>query len=83
MQHITAQSSRTGLPLRFGPPAHRNRYVSQESVVTIPMHKRLLSETFGTFWIAFAGTGAIVMGDVSGVLPHVGVAIVLGWLFSQ
>ena len=46
--------------------------------MTLPMYKRLLSEAFGTFWIVFAGTGAIVVSDASGVMPHVGVAIVFG-----
>lgn len=43
-----------------------------------PIYKRLLSEAFGTFWIVFVGTGAIVVGDTSGVIPHVGIAIVFG-----
>ena len=46
--------------------------------MTLPIYKRLLSEAFGTFWIVFAGTGAIVVSDTSGVIPHVGVAIVFG-----
>ncbi|HEX5126840.1 MAG TPA: aquaporin [Rhodocyclaceae bacterium] len=46
--------------------------------MTLPIHKRLLSEAFGTFWIVFAGTGAIVVSDVSGVISHAGVAIAFG-----
>ena len=44
----------------------------------LPIYKRLLSEAFGTFWIVFAGTGAIVVSDISGIVPHIGVAIVFG-----
>lgn len=44
----------------------------------LPMYKRLLAEAFGTFWLVFAGTGAIIVGDISGVIPHFGVAIVFG-----
>lgn len=46
--------------------------------MTLPIHKRLLSEAIGTFWIVFAGTGAIIVGDLSGAIPHLGVAIVFG-----
>lgn len=44
----------------------------------IPLHKRLFAEAFGTFWIVFAGTGAIAIGEVSGAITHVGVALVFG-----
>lgn len=43
-----------------------------------PLLKRLFAEAFGTFWIVFAGTGAIVIGEVSGAIPHSGVALVFG-----
>jgi len=46
--------------------------------VTLPLRKRLLSEAFGTFWIVFAGTGAIIIDDTSGAIPHLGIAIVFG-----
>lgn len=46
--------------------------------MNFPLHKRLLAEAFGTFWIVFAGTGAIVVGDISGAIPHAGVALVFG-----
>lgn len=46
--------------------------------MNLPLHKRLLSEILGTFWIVFAGTGAIIIGDISGAIPHLGVAIVFG-----
>jgi len=44
----------------------------------LPLHKRLLAEAFGTFWIVFAGTGAIVINEVSGAIPHMGVALAFG-----
>ena len=43
------------------------------------MLSRLVAEAFGTFCLVFAGTGAIVINDVSGgVVTHVGIAIVFG-----
>jgi aquaporin Z len=40
---------------------------------------RLVAEAFGTFCLVFAGTGAIVVDDVSGgAVTHVGVALVFG-----
>ena len=41
--------------------------------------KRLVAELFGTFALVFAGTGAIVINDVSGgQVSHVGVALTFG-----
>jgi len=41
--------------------------------------KRLLAECFGTFAMVFAGTGAIVVNQISGgVVTHVGVSLVFG-----
>lgn len=41
--------------------------------------KKLLAEFFGTFCLVFAGTGAIVVNDVSGgSITHVGVALTFG-----
>ena len=41
--------------------------------------KRYFSEFLGTFCLVFAGTGAIVINDVSGgVVSHVGIAITFG-----
>lgn len=40
---------------------------------------RFAAEAFGTFCLVFAGTGAIVVNDVSGgAITHVGIAIVFG-----
>lgn len=46
--------------------------------MTIALHKRLFAEAFGTFWIVFAGTGAIVVGDATGAISHLGVALAFG-----
>src|SRR5436309_1200039 len=41
--------------------------------------KKLLAEFFGTFCLVFAGTGAIVIKDVSsGAVSHVGIALTFG-----
>jgi len=41
--------------------------------------KRLLAEAIGTFALVFAGTGAIVINQVSGgVIGHVGIALTFG-----
>lgn len=43
------------------------------------MKKKLAAEVFGTFALVFAGTGAIVINDVSGgAVSHVGVALTFG-----
>jgi len=43
------------------------------------MMKKLLAECLGTFTLVFAGTGAIVINQVSGsVIGHAGIAIVFG-----
>ena len=43
------------------------------------MIRRLSAEFVGTFALVFAGTGAIVINDVSGgVVSHVGIALSFG-----
>lgn len=43
------------------------------------MMKKLTAEFFGTFVLVFAGTGAIVINDVSGGrITHLGVAVTFG-----
>lgn len=43
------------------------------------MFKRCLAEFLGTFGLVFAGTGAIVINEVSGhAITHVGIALVFG-----
>jgi aquaporin Z len=42
------------------------------------MKKKIFAEFFGTFFIVFAGTGAIIVNNITGSLTHVGVAIVWG-----
>jgi len=43
-----------------------------------PLKKIFLAEVFGTFWIVFAGTGAIIVNDMTGVISHAGVALTFG-----
>ena len=49
--------------------------------------KKLAAELFGTFALVFAGTGAIVINDVSsGAISHVGVALTFGlvvWIYPS
>jgi aquaporin NIP len=40
--------------------------------------KKYFAESLGTFVLVFAGTGAIVMNDVSGKITHVGIALTFG-----
>ena len=43
------------------------------------MFPKLLSELLGTFTLVFAGTGAIIINDVSaGAITHVGIALTFG-----
>jgi aquaporin Z len=41
--------------------------------------RRILAEVLGTYWLVFAGCGAIVMNDASGgAITHVGIALTFG-----
>lgn len=40
--------------------------------------RKLAAEAFGTFALVFAGTGAIVVNELTGAVTHVGVALVFG-----
>lgn len=41
--------------------------------------RRLIAETFGTFALVFAGTGAIIINDISqGAITHPGIALTFG-----
>src|SRR6185369_14195652 len=40
--------------------------------------RRYVAETIGTFALVFAGTGAIVIDDMTHAVTHVGVAITFG-----
>lgn len=43
------------------------------------MMQKLAAELFGTFFLVFAGTGAIVINDVrNGTVTHVGIALTFG-----
>ena len=44
-----------------------------------PLFRLLLAECLGTFMLVFAGTGAIIVNDVSGgAITHIGIAAVFG-----
>lgn len=42
------------------------------------MRQRLTAEFLGTFSLVFAGTGAIVINDVTGAVTHVGISLTFG-----
>ena len=42
------------------------------------MRQRLTAEFLGTFALVFAGTGAVVVNELTGVVTHVGVALTFG-----
>jgi aquaporin NIP len=47
--------------------------------MTASMRRKMAAEAFGTFALVFAGTGAIVINEVSGgAITHVGIAITFG-----
>lgn len=47
--------------------------------MSFPLSKRLAAELLGTFALVFAGTGAIVINDVSGgAISHLGISLVFG-----
>jgi aquaporin NIP len=42
------------------------------------MNKKLISEFLGTYFLVFAGTGAIVINEMTKSLTHIGIAITFG-----
>ena len=44
----------------------------------MPSMKKYAAESIGTFALVFAGTGAIVINDISGAVTHVGIALTFG-----
>ncbi|MBO8177693.1 MAG: MIP family channel protein [Bacillus sp. (in: Bacteria)] len=42
------------------------------------MKKKLISEFLGTYFLVFAGTGAVVINELTNSLTHVGIAITFG-----
>ncbi|WP_423801322.1 MIP family channel protein [Neobacillus sp. SAB-20_R2A] len=42
------------------------------------MEKRLISEFLGTYFLVFAGTGAVVINTITKSLTHVGIALTFG-----
>jgi MIP family channel proteins len=57
----------------------RRKTASPAGIDDMTEMKKLAAEGFGTFALVFAGTGAIVINDVSGgAITHVGVALTFG-----
>jgi MIP family channel proteins len=51
--------------------------------VTSPLRRKLAAEVLGTFALVFAGTGAIVVNEVThGVVTHVGVSLTFGLIIA-
>jgi aquaporin NIP len=46
------------------------------------MRKALLAEFIGTFALVFAGTGAVIFNQMTGVITQVGIAIVFGLVIT-
>ena len=44
------------------------------------MRKKLAAELIGTFILVFAGTGAIIINDITGALGHVGISLTFGFV---
>lgn len=42
------------------------------------MQRKLLAEFIGTYFLVFAGTGAVVVNELTGSLTHVGIAMTFG-----
>jgi aquaporin NIP len=61
-------------------PSHLKRSAREDESSVIPLvMKKLAAEFFGTFSLVFAGTGAIIINDVTdGAVSHVGVALTFG-----
>ena len=52
--------------------------VHEEERVNLTLMKKCGAEFIGTFALVFAGTGAIVINDISGAVTHVGIALTFG-----
>jgi aquaporin NIP len=44
--------------------------------------KKLLAEYIGTYFLVFAGTGAIIINDLTGDVTHVGIAMTFGLIVA-
>lgn len=47
-----------------------------------PIIRKVIAETFGTYCLVFAGTGAIVINDIHGSVSHVGIALTFGLIVT-
>src|SRR6266700_935034 len=55
-----------------------DNYSSANKQLTTNTMRRCLAETLVTFTLVFAGTGAIVIDDLTHAVTHVGVALTFG-----
>jgi MIP family channel proteins len=46
----------------------------------VKMRKKLLAELIGAYILVFAGTGAVMINDITGSLGHVGIALTFGFV---
>jgi aquaporin Z len=44
----------------------------------MPLARRLVAESLGTYFLVFAGTGAVVIHGMTGAITHVGIALTFG-----
>ena len=49
----------------------------KEGVINI-LHKKLIAEFIGSYFLVFAGTGAVVINDLTGALSHIEIALTFG-----
>jgi MIP family channel proteins len=47
-------------------------------LMPMPSFKPLVAEAIGTFWIVFAGTGAVIVQDLTGSVTPVGIGLTFG-----
>jgi aquaporin Z len=62
-----------------GPSTPEKREEGESLECRMLLSKRLFAETFGTFALVFAGTGAVIINQVSGgAITHPGIALTFG-----
>ncbi|OZM58110.1 aquaporin [Lottiidibacillus patelloidae] len=46
------------------------------------VERKLLAEFIGTYFLVFAGTGAIIVNELTGLITHVGIALTFGLIVT-